>query len=65
MSISDEAVEAARAAILREFPYDENAGYMARLALEAAAPNLMGAAWDEGREDGYHNRPNPYKEAGE
>jgi hypothetical protein len=37
----------------------------ARAALEAAAPHIMAAAWERGREDGYHHRPNPYKETGE
>jgi hypothetical protein len=49
--ITDEAVGAAAKAIERQFPYDENAAYMARLALEAAAPYLMrdakADAWDE------------------
>ena len=34
----------------------------ARAALEAAAPYLQSAAWERGVEDGYHHRPNPYKE---
>ena len=41
MTIPDEAVEAASAAIEREFPYDENNRYIARLALEAAYPILI------------------------
>jgi hypothetical protein len=39
--ISDEAVEAAKKAIAREFNYEENAAYMARIALEAAAPHIL------------------------
>lgn len=39
--ISDEAVEAARVSYLREFNYDENAEYIARLVLEAAAPYML------------------------
>lgn len=39
--ISDEAVEAARVAYLREFNYDENAEYIARLILKAAAPHML------------------------
>jgi hypothetical protein len=42
-----------------------HAEHQARLALEAAAPHLMAEAWERGRVDGYHHRPNPYKEAGE
>jgi hypothetical protein len=59
MNISDEAVEAA----VSVFPwraakyFDENA---MRATLEAAAPYLMSVAWEQGREDGYHHRPNPY-----
>jgi hypothetical protein len=41
MNISDEAVEASRVAYLREFNYDENAEYIARLILEAAAPYML------------------------
>lgn len=45
----------------------EDCAYWIRVAkagLEAAAPHLMAAAWEQGREDGYHHRPNPYKETG-
>jgi hypothetical protein len=44
VSIPDEAVEEARVAIEREFPYDENNAYIARLALAAAAPYLQAQA---------------------
>lgn len=39
--IPAEAVESARVAYLREFDYDENAEYIARLILEAAAPHML------------------------
>lgn len=63
MNISDEAVEAA-VEQLDAMGVSVSKKYM-RAALEEAAPHLMAAAWEEGREDGYHHRPNPYKEAGE
>jgi hypothetical protein len=65
MSISDEAVEAAKVAFdetnggLFE---DEYAFNVARRVLEAAAPHIALEAWEQGRVDGYHHRPNPYKE---
>lgn len=46
--IPDEAVEAARRAIEREFPYDENNEYIVRLILEAAAPHMTAGAWERG-----------------
>jgi len=33
--------------------------------LEAELEHARIEAWERGREDGYHHRPNPYKEAGE
>ena len=69
MNIPIEAIDAATKAILREFAHDENAGYMARLALESAAPFIAAEAWDEGfitaeDEARYHHKsPNPYRKA--
>ena len=40
MSIPAEAVEAAAKAYRREFPYDENEGYVVKLILEAAGPHM-------------------------
>jgi hypothetical protein len=71
--IPDEAVEAAARALWRtnqhddewvgEFPeYIDFLRSEARYVLEAAAPHLQSAAWVRGVEDGYHHRPNPYKE---
>jgi len=48
MSISDEAVEAARVAYRREFPHDENEDYIISLVLSTAAPFIAAQAWDEG-----------------
>jgi hypothetical protein len=48
--IPNEAVEAAKVAYLREFNHDENAEYVTKLILEAAAPYMMAEAWEEGRE---------------
>jgi hypothetical protein len=39
--IPAEAVEAAAKAYRREFPYDENEGYVVKLILEAAAPYML------------------------
>jgi hypothetical protein len=78
MNISDEAVEAAVSVFpWRAAKYfDENA---MRATLEAALPHLLShdamvnretkreelaQAWERGREDGYHHRPNPYRSAG-
>jgi hypothetical protein len=64
-----EAVEAAAKAYRREFPYNENEGYVVKLILEAAAPYIRAQAWDEGATAGLgwdENRgedfavPNPY-----
>jgi len=66
MNINDEAVEAAAKVWLRlslkqgSWTLEGNV----RAALEAAAPHLMAVAWERGREDGYHHRPNPYRSAG-
>jgi hypothetical protein len=62
MNIPDEAVEVAAKAILRGTDEGHHAYKIAYATLEAAAPHLMAAAWEQGREDGYHHRPNPYKE---
>ena len=68
--IPDEAVEAAAAklpAIWSSSPvYRDNL----RAALEAAAPHLMAAAWDEGYEQADYDAPhsiksdNPYRKYG-
>jgi len=55
--IPDEAVEAAAKVIAREVwrtahSRDVAPTELARLALQAAAPHLMVAAWDEGYEKG-------------
>lgn len=47
MTISNEAVEAAAKAYRDEFPYDENEGYIVKLALEAAAPFIRAQALEE------------------
>jgi hypothetical protein len=62
--ITDEAVEMAREAYLsyKGTPVMHNARDAMRAALEAAAPHMQSAAWELGVEDGYHHRPNPYKE---
>jgi ribosomal protein L22 len=76
MNFSDEAVESAAAAIhsrtssaqpWREVRQDVRGEYIsdAIAALAAAAPQLIAEAWERGREDCYHHRPNPYKETGE
>lgn len=76
--ISDEAVEAAAKAVYhtsgraRQMPYSvarEACESEARAVLEAAAPHLMAAAWDEGRGAGFRDayvdeeeeEPNPYR----
>ena len=46
--IPEAAVEAAKVAYLREFNYDENAEYIARVILEAAAPHMLAQAWESG-----------------
>jgi hypothetical protein len=71
--IPDAAVEAALAARLafkNQRGMDNNANLM-RHILEAAAPHLMAAAWEEGRLDGhaeeqsgFENAMNPYRTAG-
>lgn len=68
-NIPDEAVAEARKAIERQFPYDENNGYIVQLALDAAAPHLMAGAWDEGYEVGVREEQpgwtsNPYRSSG-
>jgi hypothetical protein len=75
--IPNEAATEARRAIEREFPYDENNEYIVRLVLEAAAPHLMAAAWEEGFDKGFYDpkagsywdasestATNPYRKAG-
>jgi hypothetical protein len=77
MSISDGAVEAAREAVraaMIEFGPDGHTDgdeEITRAALEAAAPDLMAAAWDEGAEAQATRYlmekdagPNPYRAAG-
>ena len=50
--ISDEAVEAATAALLKAWGYgtrtDSGTSADMRIALEAAAPHIAAQAWDEG-----------------
>ena len=63
--IPDDALKVAKAAILYVTVGElttEEADILARAAIEAAAPYLQSAAWERGVEDGYHHRPNPYKE---
>ena len=48
--IPAEAVEAAAKAYRREFPYDENEGYIIKIILDAAAPYIRAQAWDGGRD---------------
>jgi len=70
--IPDEAVEAAAKAAAKDDAepnwYLETERFRnawrtrMRAALEAAAPYLRSAAWEQGVEDGYHHRPSPYKE---
>jgi hypothetical protein len=72
VNICDEAVDAA---VLRYYyppeweslssSQQELSRFRLRQALEAAAPYLVAAAWEQGRVDGYHHRPNPYKETAE
>jgi hypothetical protein len=67
MNIPDEAVEAAaRALAERSRCPEEWQWYLseARTALEAAAPHLMAAAWDEAIDWTPEHRPaNPYRKA--
>jgi hypothetical protein len=66
LNISDEAVEAAAAALREHNPFLPDLQAMgdapadefdccARAALEAAAPHLMAAAWDEGQGAGWND----------
>jgi hypothetical protein len=53
MRISDEAVEAAGRAVFEQVDViqtPEYAAEIARIALEAAAPHMLGDAWDAGGE---------------
>ena len=77
--IPDEAVEAAARQLFDQDKGEVSWGevsdeirnyyrYEARKILEAAAPHLMAAAWEEGRVDGrdeersgYENADNPYR----
>ena len=65
--IPDEAVEAAAKYLTEKFNWNgELVPATAREVLEAAAPHLMAAAWDEGYEgavDAYDGRnvSNPYR----
>lgn len=79
MSINDEVVEAAARASHRRWEGKVSswskedpvtrANYLedARITLEAAAPHLMAAAWDDGATDGHLygiKARNPYRAAG-
>ena len=44
--IPAQAIEAAAKAYRREFPYDENEGYVVKLILEAAAPHMLAECWE-------------------
>lgn len=74
MNISDEAVDAAMRGFFTNGIYPEGGGYIVnmRAALDAAAPYLMAAAWDEGHAATLANplaaafgyTVNPYRAAG-
>jgi len=68
--IPDEAVEAAAKYLTEKFNWNgELVPATAREVLEAAAPHLMAAAWDEGYEQADYDAPhaiksdNPYRKA--
>jgi hypothetical protein len=68
-TISDEAVEAALAAMRGLNFWDYNDADYIRAALEAAAPHMLAGAWDDGHSmgidhaDGLWTTPNPYAPA--